>query len=95
MANADIISQILEHCRRHEAGEITATELEREIDAHSEGLEGISTANISKFRDFSARLVAAYFDDRTAEVMLEFRTWLRLFADERRLTDGRTHRSSE
>jgi len=78
MANSDIISRILEHCRQHEAGEITATQLESEIEAHAQALEGLSTADISRFRDFSARLVRAHFDDTTAAVMAQFRSWLRL-----------------
>lgn len=82
MANADIIPGILEHCRRHDAGEITATELEREIEAHSQALEGLSTADISRFRVFIARLVHAYFDDTTAAVIAEFRSCLRLLSDE-------------
>jgi hypothetical protein len=77
MANSDIISRILEHCRRHEVGEITATQLEREIEAHSHALEGITGQDISRFRDFGTRLVHAHFDDTTASVTAEFRAWLR------------------
>jgi len=81
-ANSRIISQILGHCRRHEAGEITATQLEGEIEAHSPALEGITSRDISRFRNFSARLVQAHFDDTTASVMAEFRAWLTSFSDE-------------
>ncbi len=82
MANSDITSQILWHCRRYEAGEITPTQLEQEIEGHCQALEGLSTADISRFRDFSARLVHAHFDDTTLTVMAEFRSWLRLVSDE-------------
>jgi hypothetical protein len=82
MANSDIIAAILEHCRRHEAGEITATQLEQEIESHSQALERLSTADISRFRDFASRLVRAHFDNTTPIVMAEFRTWLRLVSHE-------------
>jgi hypothetical protein len=82
MANSDIISAILEHCRRHEAGEITATQLESEIEAHAQALEGLSTAEIFLFRDFNVRLIDAYFDDTTPTVMAEYRSWLRLVSPE-------------
>ena len=82
MGNSGIISQILENCRRHEAGEITATQLEQEIESHCQALEGLSTADISRFRDFSFRLVHAHFDDTTPTVMAEFRSLLRLVSNE-------------
>ncbi len=76
MANTNIISSLLEHCRRHEAGEITATQLEDEIESHAQALEGLSSQEIGRFRDFAARLVHAQFEDATSSVLGEFRTWL-------------------
>jgi hypothetical protein len=82
MANAGIIASILGHCRRHEAGEITATQLESQIEAHAEALEGLSSADRCRFRDFSARFVYAQFDDITPTVMTEFRSWLKMILRE-------------
>lgn len=60
VANSPIVSRILELCRAHEAGDISATRLEREIEAHAQALEGITLHDIHRSRDFSVRLVHAY-----------------------------------
>jgi hypothetical protein len=70
------MSSLLEHCRRHVTGEITATQLEQEIKSHAQALEGLSSRDIDRFRDFAARLVHAHFEGATESVMAEFRAWL-------------------
>ena len=67
---------MLDHCRRHLAGVITATELERQILDHADALEGMKSSDTSPFTDFGYKFVEAQFDDGTTVVLTEFEFWL-------------------
>lgn len=63
MANSDIVRRMLQIVGNHEAGRITSSDVEREIENCMQALEKIDLHEIHESRVLTYRLVTAWFCD--------------------------------
>ena len=63
MANSDIVRRMRQIIDDHEAGRITSSDVEREIEKHMQALEGIGLPEIHESRNLTYRLVTSWFND--------------------------------
>ena len=63
MANSDIVRRMLRLIDDHEAGRLTSSDVEREVEQHMRALEKIDLREIHQSRDLTHRLVTAWFND--------------------------------
>lgn len=63
MANSDVVRRMLQIIDDHEAGRVTSSDVEREIENHMQALEKIGLDEIRESRDLTHRLVYSWFTD--------------------------------
>jgi hypothetical protein len=71
MANSDIVWRMLQIIDDHEAGRITSSEAEHEIENHMQAMERIGLPEIHQSRNLTYRLVTSWFRDGDEEYGVE------------------------
>ena len=90
MANSDIVRRMVRIIDDHEAGRISSSDVEREIENHMKALEKIGLSEIHESRDLTYRLVKSWVchgndefgvEENTASVHEAMRQFFRALPD--------------